>query len=110
MQRAKDPIRFKLFADVIPISKVFLYVPDGAPHPNTARLFAAWLAAEGSAVGNATEPMVRPGDTNASLGAMIAATQAKSGAKIAEPKTAADLVASAKLLETMQQMLNGQTK
>ena len=110
MQRAREKIRFKLFTDVIPVSTVYLTVPDAAPHPNTARLFAAWLAAEGSAVGNPIEPMERPGDTNSTLGRMIAAAQAKSGSKIAEPRTEADLASSAKLVETLQQMLNGQTK
>ena len=110
LQRAKENLKFKLFADVIPVSQVYLYVPDAAPHPNTARLFAAWLAAEGSAVGNPIEPMERPGDPQSSLGQMIAAAQASSGAKIAEPKTEADLAASTKLLDTLQQLLNGQSR
>ena len=108
--RNKEPIRFKLFSDVIPVSQVYLYVPDLAPHPNTARLFTAWLAAEGSAVGDPLEPMTRPGDANAGLGKMIADAQAKTGAKIALPRSEADLAASAKLLEAMQALLTGQAK
>lgn len=105
LQRAKEPIRFKLFSDVIPVSKVYLYVPEGGPHPNTARLFAAWLAAEGSAVGDPIEPMARPGDKDDALGRMIVAAQAKSGAKISEPGTEADIAAVGKLQETLRQLM-----
>jgi hypothetical protein len=39
----KEPMKFKLFADVIPVSPLNLYVIEKAPHPNAGRLFAAWF-------------------------------------------------------------------
>ena len=107
--RNKEPLKFKLFSDIVPVTNIYLTVPDLAPHPNTARLFAAWLTAEGSAVGDPFEPMTRPGETNVGFGQMIAAAQ-KAGATIASPTTEANLTSSAKLMETLLQMQSGQAK
>jgi hypothetical protein len=85
-------------------------VPEGSPNPNTARLFAAWLAAEGSAVGDKLEPMDRVGDPAAKLPKMIAEQVAKSGAKIAQPAKLEDTVESAKLREAINLLISGQTK
>jgi iron(III) transport system substrate-binding protein len=108
--RKGEPLKYKLFADYIPVSQVHLYVPEGSPNPNTARLFAAWLAAEGSAVGDKLEPMDRVGDPAAKLPKMIAEQVAKSGAKIAQPAKLEDTVESAKLREAINLLISGQTK
>ena len=67
MQRAGEPIKYRMFSDVMPISMVYLYVPENSPNPNTARLFAAWLASEGSPIGDPLEPMANPADPDAML-------------------------------------------
>lgn len=108
--RKQEPLKYKMMADYMPIVMIHLYVPENSPNPNTARLFAAWLAAEGSAIGDKFEPMERPGDANSKVAKMVAEQAAKSGAKVAEIKKASDMDVSAKFREAMSLLLSGQTK
>ena len=88
---AAKPQKFKLFSDFIPISPVYVYVPENAPHPNAARLFAAWLVTEGMPIANKTELVPRVGDQGSPISDMVKAQQAKSGAKIASPRALSDV-------------------
>lgn len=45
-----EPQRFKFFQNYIPVSPLHVYVPEGSPNPQTARLFAAWLVTEGAPI------------------------------------------------------------
>jgi iron(III) transport system substrate-binding protein len=108
-ERKKEPLKYKMFSDYIPVSQVHLYVPENSPNPNTARLFAAWLADEGSKVGDALEPMVRVGDPTSKLGKMISEQVAK-GAKVAQSNKIEDLEAGAKLRDAIALLLSGQAK
>ncbi|MBI4525656.1 MAG: extracellular solute-binding protein [Deltaproteobacteria bacterium] len=45
-----EPQRFKFFQNYIPVSPLHIYVPEGSPNPNMARLFAAWLVTEGAPI------------------------------------------------------------
>lgn len=78
-----DNLGFKLFSDYIPIGVLQIYVPENAPNPNTARLFAAWFAAEGMKLVNEMEPMPRIGEGSA-LDKMIADVEAGGGKIITE--------------------------
>jgi iron(III) transport system substrate-binding protein len=110
IERSKGPLKFRLMEDIIPLSQVYLYVPENSPNPNTARLFAAWLAAQGSAVGDKHEPMARPGDPDTPLGKLINDQVTRSGAKIAEATKVDDIASSAKMREQLQQLLASQPK
>ena len=85
------PQKFKLFSDFIPVSPIYVYVPENAPNPNAARLFAAWLVTEGMALANKTELVPRTGDQGSALAEMVKAQQAKSGARIVSPRSLADV-------------------
>jgi iron(III) transport system substrate-binding protein len=76
-----EGVKFKLFSDFIPLNNLYIYVPESAPNPNAARLFAAWLTTEGITVANAQEPLPRAGDKGSPLAEMIA-ERVKAGAKI----------------------------
>lgn len=78
-----ENLDFKLFTDYVPIGVLHIYVPENAPNPNTARLFAAWMASEGMDVVNRTEPMPRLGD-GSDLDRMLAEIEAGGGEVIAE--------------------------
>ena len=108
--RQHEPLKFRMFADVIPVSQVHVYVPDAAPHPNAARLFAAWLATDGVRIADAFEPMSSPADPDSTIRKMIAAQIAATGAKVASPATLGDLVASQELRDKIGPMLTGQAK
>lgn len=85
------PQKFKLFSDFIPVSPVYVYVPENAPNPNAARLFAAWLVTEGMAIANKTELVPRIGDQGSAIAEMVKTQQGKSGARIASPRSLADV-------------------
>ncbi|MES2976885.1 MAG: extracellular solute-binding protein [Pseudomonadota bacterium] len=87
----EKPLKFKLFSDFIPVSPVYVYVPENAPNPNAARLFAAWLVTEGLPIANKTELVPRIGDQGSPISDMVKAQQAKSGAKIASPRALSDV-------------------
>lgn len=42
-----EPIRFRPFADYTPVLGMKTFVPEYAPNPNAARLFAAWFVTKG---------------------------------------------------------------
>lgn len=107
--RNNEPLKFRLFRDVVPVSMVYLYVPENSPNPNTARLFAAWLATEGAAVANPIEPFDSPADADAPINKQIAAAVA-AGAKLAKPQSAADLTTNDALRKDIGLLLSGQAK
>jgi ABC-type Fe3+ transport system substrate-binding protein len=74
---------FKMFSDYVPMGVLHTYVPENAPNPNTARLFAAWFATEGMAIVNQFEPMPRLGDGSAA-DRMLAEVEAAGGKVIGE--------------------------
>lgn len=78
-----DNLGFKLFSDYVPVGVLHVYVPENAPNPNTARLFAAWFASEGMAIVNEYEPMPRIGD-GSPLDEMLAEVEAGGGEILTE--------------------------
>ena len=82
-----ENLGFKLFADYIPVGVLHVFVPENAPNPNTARLFAAWFASEGMAIVNEHEPMPRFGE-GSDLDKMVADVEAGGGKIIAETSIA----------------------
>lgn len=108
--RQHEPLKFRLFADVIPVSQLHVYVPEGAPDPNAARLFAAWLVTEGVKLADTFEPLSSPADPEAATVRMIAEQVQASGAKVGSPKSVVDLEAGQKLREQITAMQTGQAK
>ena len=82
-----ENLGFKLFSDYIPVGVLHVFVPENAPNPNTARLFAAWFASEGMAIVNEHEPMPRFGE-GTDLDKMVADVEAGGGKIIAETSIA----------------------
>ncbi len=83
--RLNEPVKFKVFSDFVLHLPAHAYVPEKAPHPNAARLFTAWLATEGVALADKTEPTPVLADPNSKIAQMVKAQQAKSGAKFSAP-------------------------
>jgi iron(III) transport system substrate-binding protein len=76
-----EPVRFRNFSDIMPVSPQHVFVPENSPNPNAARLFAAWFATEGVKVVNAFDMMPNAFDPDSELAKSIKAQEAK-GAKI----------------------------
>jgi hypothetical protein len=105
----KEPMKFKLFADVIPVSPLNLYVIEKAPHVNTGRLFAAWFAGRRGCGGRAVRAAAQHGDPNSKLSKLLKAQVAATNAKIAKPVSAQAIDDLVELRKTMQQQLTGQS-
>ena len=95
-----------MFTDFIPVSQLHLYVPDKSPHPNTACLFAAWLAAEGLPVIADIEPLWRVSDPQNPIYPAVMEAQ-KQGAKIVRVQTLAQLDAAVRLRDKIADLVNG---
>lgn len=78
-----EPVRFRNFADIMPVSPQHVFVPENSPNPNAARLFAAWFASEGVKIVNSFDMMPNAFDPSGDLAKSIKDQQA-GGAKIAK--------------------------
>jgi spermidine/putrescine-binding protein len=91
--------------EYIPLIPLLTVVPESAPHPNMARLFAAWLATEGMAIMDQYEYLGRVDDPTTTLGKII--TQQMPNAPIYTERSRADFektdAFSKKLAEVFQQ-------
>ena len=99
-----QPIQFKLAADYIPVVYGQVIVPDDAPHPNTARLFAAWLAAEGYKISEQFEQISAPADPESAATKMIEEAVAR-GAQISTLRSEQDIALSAEARTEITSML-----
>lgn len=77
-----DNLKFALFDDYIPVTTLYVYVPESAPNPNAARLFSAWLTTEGVALLDKNEALPRILDERTELNAMYEKQKADTGATI----------------------------
>ncbi len=98
-----DNLKFKLFSDYIPTGVLHIYVPENAPNPNTARLFAAWFATDGMKIVNQYEPLPRIGEGSA-LDKMVADVEA-GGGKILSETSLADTASAAGVRKKIADMM-----
>ena len=103
-----EPQRFRLFDDYVFIFEGYVYVPENAPNPNTARLFLAWLTTEGVAIANRFEAVPVASVTDAGVGKLIKEQQERTGAKIAAPSSLAQIRASDIVRQTVTKLISGQ--
>ncbi|MCZ8271889.1 MAG: extracellular solute-binding protein [Beijerinckiaceae bacterium] len=77
--RNREPLKFKMYSDYVISTENYVYVPENSPNPNTARLFAAWHAAESykiidpieslPSILDASNPYIKMASENVSKGA-----------------------------------------
>ena len=103
---AKQPLKFKMFSDYIPRNPVFLYSPETAPHPNTARLFIAWMTSEGYKIAKTYEVYSSPIDQD-DVFRKLADQQVAKGARIVKTNSAADVEMLRRVRSAMNQILTG---
>lgn len=97
-------VKFKLFSDYVALNHTFIYVPESAPNPNAARLFAAWLVSEGMSVVEEFEKLPRAADAGSPLAKMVDDAKA-AGAKILEEDSLASSAAAAETRAEISDML-----
>lgn len=106
--RNNEPIKFKLFSDVIPISMSQIFVLENSPNPYTARLFAAWLSTEGVVIADKFESAPRAMDPETKVGKMIKDQIAATNAKIAVVRSVDDLNKATKMRDELSLLISGQ--
>jgi iron(III) transport system substrate-binding protein len=103
-----EPQKFRLFDDYVFIFEGYVYVPENAPNPSTARLFLAWLATEGVAIANQFEAVPVASVTDMGVGKLIKEQQERTGAKIAAPSSLAQIRSSDIVRQTITKLISGQ--
>lgn len=71
-QRSGQPQDWRFLDDYVPVMPLHVLVPEGAPHPNAARLFAAWLVTEGAHIVEAMEGGGRISDPKSGVSKALA--------------------------------------
>jgi iron(III) transport system substrate-binding protein len=66
-RRKGEPQAYRFFEDYLPMMPLYISVPENAPHPNTARLFAAWLVTEGARITEKMDSSSRMSDPESAL-------------------------------------------
>lgn len=103
-EKANEAQRFKLFSDYVPVYPLYVYVPETAPNPNAARLFAAWLVTEGAQITNSMEMAPRLGDKDGQLAKMAAAHK---DARILTPSSLEQIKAGEPVRQQITQLIAG---
>lgn len=104
-RRNGEPQDFRFFDDYLPVLPLYVCVPDKAPHPNMARLFAAWLVTEGVTIVDAIEGAGRISDPTSSLGRAVKTLPA--GIKLLEEHSIADIERTREISTQILGMFSG---
>jgi iron(III) transport system substrate-binding protein len=104
-QRLGEPQSFRFAEDFIPVMPLHIFVPAQAPHPNTARLFAAWLVTEGARIVERMDASSRMSDPESGLAKALAARPPN--ARIVEERSLADIRATRAFTARVQALFTG---
>lgn len=88
-RRKGEPQDFRFFEDYLPMMPLHICVPQNAPHPNTARLFAAWLVTEGVRITEKMDSSSRMSDPESALATALKSLPAT--ARIVQERSLADV-------------------
>lgn len=105
--RKGEPLKFVMPTDYVTTNDLYAYALNNSPNPNTARLFLAWYATEGTKVIDPIEPLTGPLDTETEYSQM-ARERIAAGAKVCEITSEADVAAIMKVREEIGKKLSGQ--
>ena len=102
-----EPLRFRPFTDFTPVLGMKVFVPKYAPHPNAARLFAAWYVTEGMALVGEDEHMGLLSDPDSAVGAALAKQIEESGSKVVSVSSADQFDLLAETRKPIDKMIAG---
>ena len=106
--RNDEPLEFKMFKDYLPYWDNYLWALEGSPNPNTARLFAAWMATEGYKVADPIEPLPNSLDGDNVFVSMMAEQIEATGAETCTMETSEDIAQMDRVRETVSLKMSGQ--
>jgi iron(III) transport system substrate-binding protein len=99
------PLGYRLLEDYVPLMPLHVIVPERAPHPNAARLFAAWFVTEGVSIVNDMEAAGRVTETGSELAQLISRRDPE--AQLVMPKNAAQVQDILKIRRELNLMFTG---
>ncbi|GGF74752.1 ABC transporter substrate-binding protein [Mameliella alba] len=103
-----EPIRFRPFADYTPVLGMKTFVPEYAPNPNAARLFAAWFVTKGIAMVGEEERIGQLSNPDSVVGAELKQQIDASGSAIVSVSSIKQFEQLAKTRKVIDQMIANQ--
>ena len=103
-----EPIRFRPFADYTPVLGMKTFVPEYAPHPNAARLFAAWFVTKGMEMVGEEERIGQLSNPNSSVGAALKKQIDDSGSTVVSVSSIAQFDQLAETRKVIDKMIADQ--
>jgi len=104
-KRAGEPQDFRFAEDFVPVMPLHVFVPAAAPHPNAARLFAAWLVTEGARIVERMDASSRISDPESALASALAARPPVT--KIVQERSLADIRKTRAITARIQALVTG---
>jgi len=104
-RRAGEPQDYRVADDFVPVMPLHVFVPEQAPHPHTARLFAAWLVTEGARIVERMDASSRMTDPDSAMARALANRPARS--KIVQELSLADIMATRAFTAKIQAVITG---
>jgi ABC-type Fe3+ transport system substrate-binding protein len=104
-QRAGEPQAYRFSADLVPVIPLHVFVPEQAPHPSVARLFAAWLVTEGARIVERLDASSRSTDPGSTLAKALA--ELPPATRIIEERSLADVRNARTVSEKLNVMFTG---
>lgn len=105
--RNGEPLKFKMYSDYVISTENYIYVPEDSPNPNTARLFAAWHAAESYKIIDPIESLPNVLDVDNPY-IKMAKENVEKGAKACKVQSAEDIAQMLRVREAITLKLSGQ--
>lgn len=104
-RRLGEPQDFRFADDFVPVMPLHVFVPEQAPHPFTARLFAAWLVTEGARIVERMDAASRISDPHSAVAKALENRPAQS--KIVQERSLADIRKTRAFTTKIQSLFTG---
>ena len=104
-RRNGEPQAYRFFDDDVLVMPLHVFVPENAPHPNTARLFAAWLVTEGARIVERMDSSSRMSDPDSALATALKAVPPT--ARFVQERSLADIEFTRALSTRIEAILTG---
>lgn len=104
-RRTGEPQDFRFAEDFTPVMPLHVFVPAHAPHPNIARLFAAWLVTEGARLVERLDASSRTTDPDSAMARALAARPPSS--KLVQERSLTDVKTTRALTARIQALFTG---
>ena len=103
-----EPQAYRFLEGDVPVMPLLTFVPEKVPHPNMARLFAAWLVTEGARIVERMDASSRTSDPNSALSRALKAIPP--GSRFIEERSLADIEKTRAWSAKIEAILTGHSR